>query len=160
MKNKQTIFSKFPLIKQNDSLVIKIYTNLIKSNISCQFINFIVFKTNSSVLTQFSSSGIRPTNTFHSFLVICDVTSAWLTVVANISHVSHVDVFSFFFPDDKSHLYVAFWSLAFRSSSEEHRWVDFTRVFWSHVIILEAQTAPWVAFFNFAEEDSSPVSTQ
>jgi len=28
------------------------------------------------------------------------------------------------------------------------------------VIILEAQTAPWVAFFNFAEEDSRPVATQ
>ena len=80
--------------------------------------------------------------------------------MANISYIRHIHVFSFFLPDDKSHFNIAFWSLAFRSSSEEHCWVDFPRVFWSHVIILEAQTAPWVAFFNFTEEDSSPVPTQ
>ena len=99
-------------------------------------------------------------NKLFSFLVVYDVTSAWLTVVTNITHIRHIHVFSFFFPNDKSHFHVTLWSFAFRSSSEEHRWVDFPRVFWSHVIILEAQTAPWVAFFYFAEEDSSPVPTQ
>ena len=109
----------------------------------------------------FRSGGkTRTANKSFSFLVVYDVTSAWLTVVAHITHIRHIHVFSFFFPDDKSHFHVTLWSLAFRSSSEEHRWVDFARVFWSHVIILEAQTAPWVAFFNFAEKDSSPVPTQ
>ena len=28
------------------------------------------------------------------------------------------------------------------------------------MIIFEAQTAPWVAFFDFAEKDSGPVPTQ
>ena len=66
-----------------------------------------------------SGGKTRTANTSFSFAYA--VTSAWLTVMTNVTHIRHIDVFSFFFPDDKSHLYVAFWSLAFRSSSEEHR---------------------------------------
>ena len=107
-----------------------------------------------------SSSRVSSTITFHSSFITCDVTYPGLTAVANISQVGHLHMFSSFFPDHKSHLHVAFWSLALRASPEEHRWVDFPRVFWSHVIILEAQTAPWVAFFDFTEEDSCPVAAQ
>ena len=107
-----------------------------------------------------SSSRVSSTITFHSSFITCDVTYPGLTAVANISQVGHLHMFSSFFPDHKSHLHVAFWSLAFRASPEEYCWVDFPRVFWSHVIIFEAQTAPWVAFFDFAEEDSCPVATQ
>ena len=95
-----------------------------------------------------------------TFLDVCDVTSIWLAAVAHVTHISHIHVFSFLFLDDKSHFHVAFRSLAFCSSSEEHRWVDLAWIFWSDVIIFKAQTAPWVAFFNFFEKDFCPVATQ
>ena len=61
----------------------------------------------------------RTANLFSS-LSTCGVTSARLAVVIHVAHIRHVDVFSFLFPDDKSHFNVAFWTLAFRASSEEH----------------------------------------
>ena len=80
--------------------------------------------------------------------------------MANVAIIRHFNVFSFFLPDDKSRFHVAFWTLAFSTSPEEHCRVDLARVFRPDVIVLEAQTAPWVALFNLADEDSSPVSAQ
>ena len=88
------------------------------------------------------------------------VTSARICAVTHVTHIRHIHVFSHLFADNKSHFNVAFWALALRTSSEEHRWMNFAGIFWSHVIVLEAQTAPWVTFFYFLKKDSSPVATQ
>ena len=95
-----------------------------------------------------------------SFSRIAYVTSARICAVTHVTHISHIHVFSHLFADNKSHFNVAFWTLALRTSSEKHRWMDFAGIFWSHVIVLEAQTAPWVTFFYFLKKDSSPVATK
>ena len=106
------------------------------------------------------SRRVSATNSFISPLVTRDITSAWFTAVAHIAHVRHINIFPSLFLDHKSHFNIAFWALTFRASSEEYRWMDFAGVFWSHVIVFEAQTAPWIAFFNFAEKNPGPVPTQ
>ena len=67
-----------------------------------------------------------------------NATSAKLAAVTHVANIRHIDILSFLFMDDESHFHIALWSLAFCASSEENRWVDFARVFWSHVIIFEA----------------------
>lgn len=106
------------------------------------------------------SRRVRAANTFDSSLVGHSVTPSWFTAVAHVSYIGHIYVFASLFLNNEPHFNVAFWPLAFRSSSEEHRWMHLAGIFWPHVIVLKAQTAPWVAFFYFAEKDSSPVTTQ
>ena len=86
-----------------------------------------------------------------------EVVPSRLAAVTHVSHIHHIHIFSFLFLDNKSHFHIALWSLAFCGPSEKDRWVDLARVFWSHVIIFEAQTAPWVALFNSVDENFSPV---
>ena len=106
------------------------------------------------------SRRVRAANTFDSSLVGHGVTPSWFTAVAHVSNIRHIYVFASLFLNNEPHFNVAFWPLTFRSSSEEHRWMHFAGIFWPHVIVLKAQTAPWVAFFYFTEKDSSPVATQ
>ena len=57
--------------------------------------------------------------------------------VVNISHIRHVNVFSYFFFDDKLYLHVALWKLALPSSSEEGQGMHSARVLRSQLIICE-----------------------
>ena len=99
------------------------------------------------------------TNLACSFLIISDITS-FLNFVANISDVLDIHVFSFLFLNDKCNFQSTFRTLAFTIPSEKRCRVLLTRISRSHVVVLEAQIAPWVTILHFDGEDFGPVPSQ
>ena len=80
--------------------------------------------------------------------------------VADITRIGDFNVLSFDLFDEKSQFYVTLRELTFARSSEERCWLRLAWVYRPHMIVLEAQTAPRVAQFQFIAEDPCPVSTK
>lgn len=80
--------------------------------------------------------------------------------MADVTDVGHIHTPPVILLNHESQFNAALWILALSPSPEKHGRVHLTRVFGSHVIILETQTAPWVAFLHFVKENAGPVSAQ
>ena len=80
--------------------------------------------------------------------------------MANIAGIRDNHVLSFFLLDDKTKFHLTLRAFAFSGPSKERCRVHLAGIFRPHVVVFEAQTAPWVTLLNFGTKDSGPIPTQ